>query len=121
MFKQNQLLTAKYVHASPYGSSSGSLKVYIPELMPSISMGKPKTTPVSLNKTCYANANDCKPSVSSKINTQNYVTALAPYEYNTYKDPCYYYGSTVMVSARDEDCQSCILVPEEADNSTQWP
>lgn len=119
MFKSNQYLDAVFVNASPYGSSSGALKVYIPSVMNGISMGKPKATPVALNKACFANAGDCKPAVSNKISTQNYVTAKAPY--GSYSKPCYWYGTGIKVTSENDDCLSCRLVPEEEDNSTEWP
>ena len=119
MFKSNQFLSANYVESTPYGSSSGALRVYIPEIMPMIGMGKPKVTPVALNKACFANANDCKPAVSSRISTQNYVTAKAPY--TGYSLPCYWFGSGIKVTSDNDDCLSCRLFPEEEDNSTEWP
>ena len=115
MFAVNQVLDATYVHAKPYGSSNGNLRIYIPKLMPHISMGNPKTTPVALNKSCYINANDCKPSIAAKIDTQNYVTAKA--SYNKYKDSYYRYGSSIKVVAKDDDCLVCKLSPEDEDNS----
>lgn len=119
MYNLNEYISAKYVKEKPYGSSSGRLKVYIPSLMPLIPMGTPRTTPVSLNASCYCNANDCKPSVASQISTQNFVTAQAPY--NSYRFPCYWYGTGLKVIAKSEDCLECKLSPEEEDNSTSWP
>ena len=119
MYSVNQSLSAKYVEASPYGKSSGNLRVYIPSLMPNIAMGRPKITPVSLNRSCFCNADDCKPSVSATIETQNFVTALksyANYEFQYYK-----YGSELKVLARTADCLSCKLAPDEEDNSVANP
>lgn len=119
MYDLSEYISAIYVHGKPYGSSAGNLRVYIPSLMPSIGMGYPTITPISLNRSCYANASDCAPSVASMVNTQNFVTALAPY--NGYGHSCYYYGSTLKVMAKTPDCLSCRLHPEEEDNSTYWP
>ena len=121
MYNLSAPVSANYVHAKPYGTSSGSLRVYIPAIMNSslIPMGSPKTTPVSLDKSCYSNAGDCKPSVASMLNTQNFVTAAKPY--SSYKDPCYYYGDTISVIPTAGDFLSCRLVPEETDNSKNWP
>ena len=119
MFNLNKFIKATFVDAKPYGSSSGSLKVYIPSLMPLIGMGDPKITPVSLNRSCYCNANDCKPSVAAQINTQNFVTAQSPY--NQYRQPCYWFGTGITVIPRAEDFLTCKLSPEEEDNSTPWP
>ena len=119
MYDLGEYIEAEYVRVKPYGSSAGDLKVYIPSLMPLISSGIPKISPVSLNKSCYCNASDCKPSVSSSISTQNYVTALEPF--HPYKKPCYRFGSKLKVMAKTPDCLSCRLYPEEEDNSIPWP
>lgn len=112
-------ISVQYVETKPYGSSSGSLRVYCPSSMPLIGMGKPKITPVSLNKSAYCNAADCKPSVSSKISTQNYVTAAEPY--NQFEKPCYYFGDTLTVRPNETDFLSCRIYVEDEDNSTDWP
>ena len=119
MFSLSKSLDAKYVHAKPYGSSSGSLKVYIPAIMPQITMGSPKITPVSLNQSCFINSDDCKPSISSMLNTQNYVTAKKPSI--PYERPCYYYGKGLKVIPKSEDFLSCQLNSGEEDNSVNWP
>ena len=119
MFSLTEYVSAKYVHDKPYGSSSGSLKVYIPSIMPQIAMGTPRITPVSLNKSCFINAGDCKPSIASMINSQNYATAKAPY--NPYEKPCYYYGSSLKVIPKTGDFLICQLGSEEEDNSVNWP
>ena len=119
MFSLTSYVSAEYVHAKPYGSSNGSLKVYIPLIMPQIAMGTPKITPVSLNTSCFSNASDCKPAVASMINTQNYITAKAPY--NPYRKPCYYYGKGLKVIPKTNDFLICQLGSEEEDNSVNWP
>lgn len=119
MFSLTSHVDAKYVDAKPYGSSSGSLRVYIPSIMPQVAMGTPRITPVSLNKACFINAEDCKPSVASMIDTQNYVTAKAPY--TPYENPCYYYGRDLKVIPKSSDFLSCQLNSDEEDNSVNWP
>ena len=119
MYNLNEPIDAFYVHANPYGSSAGDLKVYIPSLMPEIIMGYPLKTPVSLNKSCYANANDCMPTIAANLDTQNYVTAKAAY--NSYTYPCYRFGRFLKVIPKTPDCLTCKLFPEEGDNSTYWP
>ena len=119
LYKVNECISAIYVDASPYGRSSGNLRVYIPSLMPNISMGYPRTTQVSLNRSCYCNANECKPSVSTTINTQNFVTAIEAYF--KYSKPCYRYGTDIAVIAKREDCLTCRLAPDEEDNSIPDP
>ena len=119
MYSLSEYILAKYVHSSPYGSSAGNLKVYIPSLMPLITMGTPTITPVSLNKACYCNANDCNPSIGSNLNTQNFVTATSPY--HPYNSPCYWFGKDLKIMAQTPDCLTCRLYSEEEDNSSPWP
>ena len=58
-----------------------SFYLRIPKLMPWIMGGKPKTTPVSINKSIIINDAACKPSVNSKASQQNYI--LVPRFKNT--------------------------------------
>ena len=119
MFTINKAVLAKYVHMRPVGLTYGNLKVYIPELMPNIPMGIPKIIPVSLNKSCYCNSTDCRPSVASQIQTQNFVTALS--SYNSYSGSQYHYGSDIAIVPKTEDCLTCKLAPDECDNSFTPP
>ena len=91
----HEFVQCQYVQSRPYGSDAGDLALYCPSLMPLIGMGTPKTTPVSLNKSAYCNSNECKPSVSSKITTQNYITGKA--NYHNFDFPCYWYGTGITV------------------------
>ena len=116
MYNISSSVSAIYVQGKPYGTTFGDLKVYIPTLMAHITMGVAKITPISLNKSCYCNASECKPSIASYINTQNYVTAN---NYGEYSYPYYKYGSKIMVRPRNEDFLSCILRPDECDNSVE--
>ena len=115
MFILNESLSGTYVHSKPYGTSQGNLRIHLPILMPEIPAGNPKTTPVALNKSCYINALDCKPPIGAKIETQNFITAKAPY--NSYRQSHYHFGSSIKVIAKDADCLVCRLAPEDEDNS----
>ena len=117
--KLHEFVQCQYVQSRPYGSDAGNLALYCPSLMPMIGMGTPKTTPVSLNKSAYCNSNECKPSVSSKITTQNYITGKA--NYHDFDFPCYWYGTGITVRADKEDMLECTIWVEEEDNSTPWP
>lgn len=119
MYHLYEFITAKYVHVMPYGPSSGALKVHVPSLMPDVPMGEPKITPCSLDASCYANAQDCKPAVAKKVSVQNYITADKPY--HDYKKPCYWFGTELTVEMKEEDALVCRLSPEHIDNSTEWP
>ena len=115
MFNDEQVLKGTYIQQTPWGSSGGSLRIHLPELMPKIPAGLPNSTQISLDRSCYSNANDCKPAVSSQVTTQNYVTAQAPY--HSYQLPYYPYGAAIAVHSRNFDCLTCRLSPEEIDNS----
>lgn len=119
MFTINKAVIAKYVHKSKSGTSRGDLKVYVPELMPNIPMAQPKVTPVSLNKSCYCNADDCRPAVSSQLDTQNFITAQK--SYYKYSGSLYKFGSDIAILPKTEDCLTCRLSPDECDNSYDPP
>lgn len=68
---------AKFAPVSNDANAS-SQKLYIPKLMPLISFGAPKITSESLNKSIFLNADECKISVSSTIQSQNYKTVPKP-------------------------------------------
>lgn len=108
-------VNATYVHAKPYGTSGGSLRVHCASLMPKIGMGNPRITPTGLNKGIFRNAKDCAISVPSKISTQNYLTAKAPT--GSFKLPLYDFGSTIQLEALDSDVQSA-RITINIDNST---
>lgn len=115
MYDVGQILDAVYVQSKPYGTSHGNLKIHIGDLMKKIPVGVPSITPVSLDKSCYANSKECAPTISSMINTQNFVTASA--SLTPYACPHYYFNSPIKVKSMTRDCLSCRLSPEDADNS----
>jgi len=119
MYEYKESVEAKYVDSTPYGHSGGSLRVYIPSLMPQIIMSNPRDITVYLDKSCYCNASDCKPSISTSIISKNYVTAKAPY--HSFNGPCYWYGTGIHVQMLNEDALECQILPEDEDNSTDWP
>lgn len=53
--------------------SANPLMLNIPKLMPKIGRGKPKSSPVSINKGILINDPVCKPSVSTVKQQQNYL------------------------------------------------
>lgn len=59
------------VESTPY--SSESFKMYIPRLMPSISKNSGKTR-ISFDRNIFLNSSDCRPSVSSAVMTQGFIT-----------------------------------------------
>lgn len=48
-------------------------KVYVAKILPLVTFGKPKSKIVALSKNCFINANDCKPSISTKVKIINYI------------------------------------------------
>ena len=56
------------------GPRPSTIKANIPKLMPKIPLGNPSSSVGSINKSIFCNANECRPSPSSTIRKQNYVT-----------------------------------------------
>lgn len=121
MFKDGQLVDAYYVHASPYGSSYGNLRVYIPGPMSEIGMGTCRYTPQAIDSSTLLNTSECKPNVSKRIDTQNWFTAKAPNF--PYAHSLISYGARlkVRVSINDSAGIDFKLVSEEADPSWDPP
>lgn len=63
-------------YGTAYGiGSSKKLLAHVPKIMTLIKMGdKPKVTKETLNKSCIINAKSCKPTISTSIDTLNYMT-----------------------------------------------
>lgn len=62
-----------------YGTATGvgkrnKLLTHVAKVLTLVPFGKPKATPVPLNKSCLCNAKKCKPNVATMINTLNYIT-----------------------------------------------
>lgn len=55
-------------------SESGKFKLFIPKLMPLINYGKPTKTKQYISSSIFANADECKPSISTTVTTQNFRT-----------------------------------------------
>lgn len=114
----NDTEIAKYC-ISPWGSSSGRLPLYIPKLMPYISMGRPKTTRVPINKGCYCNASECKPNVGNSLTAQNYIM-VGPQDNRSYSLPYFYYGDTIQVEVHNKNVDQLYL-STKVDNSCMIP
>lgn len=100
------LTDAQYVGKKPYGAAYGDLKVYIPALMPKVSMGLAKKLPaVTINKTMFCNSKECQITPMSKVIPQNYVTAKS-YKHTEFQRPHLDFGTTIEVHADDHDFQA---------------
>lgn len=68
-------------------SLPSSYEVYIPKIQPAIRMAEAKTTPVTLDSSCFCNSSSCRVKASSQIKTQNYIVvqpkANQTFEYMT--------------------------------------
>lgn len=53
-------------------------KLYIPKIMPMITMGLPKETTVQLPASPFINDKGCKPVINSTIKSRNYLLASRP-------------------------------------------
>lgn len=93
---------AKIVCGGSYTSASKTQNVYMTKLMPLISIGKPKSTPTSLNKSCIINDTSCKPYVSSTVKSLNYFTVSLP-DNQSFGHARLSYGATVEVYVRDKN------------------
>ena len=111
----NDTEVAKYC-ISPWGGSGGSLPLYIPKLMPNIPMGKPKTFPVYLNKSCYCNASACRPNVATRLSSQNYIT-VPPLDNRSFRLPHFWYGDTLQIEVHNKNVDQ-LFISTKVDNST---
>lgn len=115
VFSCSSNLSAKYVGKKPYGTSYGNLKVYIPTLMPNISMGG-ATTQYTLNKSMFCNSTECAITPMSRVSLQTFVTAKS--FYNTeFQRPHLDYGAVIEVHSDDKDFQT-VYITTNKDPST---
>ena len=52
-----------------------TFRVFIPKVQPLMSFGSPSSVSVALNRNCFCNAANCKPSISTSITTSNFIEA----------------------------------------------
>lgn len=98
-------------------SNASNLQLYIPKLMPLISFGKPKVTPIPLDKSILENDDSCKPSVNSMIKTQNYRTV--PRTNNRkFARIQFLQGAEIQIEVKDGDPDN-LYVSTKIDNSTK--
>lgn len=117
MFTDGQLVDAVYVQNRPYGTSSGSLKVYIPLALPQLPQpSNLNTKPYTIDSSSFANTSECKPAVAKKVETREWILAQAPNF--PYKCSLISYGAALKVRAIvNEEDVSFKLVSEELDPS----
>ena len=117
LYTDGEIVPVNYVQKSPFGPSGGDLKVYVPSMMPQIPMSEAASFPEILDASCYCNANECKPSVSRRVSSKNYIVARAPNW--PYSGGRINYGAGLICWARltNEDNLYFKLVKEEADPS----
>lgn len=108
---------AQYVGKKPYGSAYGDLKVYIPALMPKVSMGLAKKLPaVTINKKMFCNSDECQITPMSKVTPQNYATAKS-YKHTEFQRSHLDFGSTIEIKGNDHDFQA-VTITTNKDPST---
>ena len=65
--------------AQSYGDTeAASWKLYVPKIMPLITMGIPKESTEQLSSSMFINEKSCKPTIQSTIKTRNYILATRP-------------------------------------------
>jgi len=79
-----------------HGLSKGPFKLYISTLIPRVPLGTPKIKSLSLNKSCFINAAECKPTVSSTIEEQNYLT-VPMYHNRSFSEGYFWHGDKMRV------------------------
>lgn len=81
------------------GTNSGkTFKVYIAKILPLVTFGKPKTKDVTLKSSCFVNASKCRPSISSKVKTKNYIDVAVS---STASIDSASHGTKLKISVRD--------------------
>lgn len=105
----------------PYTSSSGTQLLYVPSIMPQITLprGQPKPKRVTLNKACFINDQKCKPAISSQISLQNYIS-VPPAANRSFSAPVFYSGSRIIIEVTNGDPDKLTLSTKE-DNSSYPP
>ena len=96
-----------------------SFPANLTQLMPNIPIGTPTTGVGTIDKSIFCNDKECKPSPSSTISTQNYVTlARRKNENPAYPYKVYMETNTVKkfnvftYSVQNQDLRSIYLTPE---------
>lgn len=65
-------------HGGCGSTRSGSWRVYIPKIMPLISMGTARRSRVSIDTSILVNASSCRPTLNRIISELNYIMADKP-------------------------------------------
>jgi hypothetical protein len=97
-------------------TSMSSYKLYIPTIMPLIPKGKQTQVTTSLNKACYINDTSCKPSIATRIGTQNYITVKV-FPNRSFRKNVFLNGSDLMVEIFNSDVHN-MMISNKIDNST---
>jgi len=117
MFRDGQVIDAIYVQSRPYGTSSGSLAVYIPMLETQLTQpSNLQSKPMYIDSSCFSNTSECKPAVAKRVETREWVIAKAPNF--PYKCSLISYGAKLKVKAIvNKSGLDFKLVSEELDPS----
>lgn len=106
----------------PYTSSGGAQLLYVPSIMPQISIGRgrPKSQRAPLNKSCFINDDKCKPAVSNQTTIQNYIT-VSPADNQGFSAPVFYDGSRIPIEVTNGDPDKLTLSTKEDTSSYPPP
>lgn len=71
--------TTELAKSCGYNSTGNgkTFRVFIPKIQPLMSFGSPSSVSVALNRNCFCNASNCKPSISTTVVTSNFIEAIA--------------------------------------------
>lgn len=97
-------------------TSADSFPLYIPVLMPLITKGIKKTSSKTINKSCFANAKNCMPSIASTIKYRNYMNIERKSNEKFSKKYLHYNDKIRLNSNRSDENQ--LTVSNDLDPST---
>jgi len=95
--------------------SSSPLKLYVSSLMPSITLGVPKSSPKTLSSACLKNDTSCKPRISSTVSTQNYLT-IPIHDNRSFSNGWFWQGDKVKIEIYNDNLEE-MYVNTKLDNS----
>lgn len=87
------------------GYTGSKLKIWVGKIFPLVKYGKPQSKLVTLDKNCIINDKTCKPKISSKIRSVNYITV--PTDSTITASLCKY-GTTVRLKSIDNNVDTII-------------
>lgn len=105
-----------YYVAKRGNANSGTLPLYIPIIMPLINKSTMSDSSKTINRSCFLNATNCMPSLSSTIKTRNYMEVKRSNK-ESFKNPYLHYGDKIQLSV-DRSDENRLSVTNDLDPSS---